>query len=101
MNLFLDSLSFFSFTLVLLVMSCFSRRLGDVMKMKPYYYIYYLSILFTLVASMVIWISPLLYLLEEEVHVLSYVLFSMGMTLGVLVTVKYWSWIPRELWRGR
>ena len=48
----MDAISYFLLTLILYFLSTLSKRLGDVMGMKKYYYIYYAGMLFTALSSL-------------------------------------------------
>ncbi len=89
----LDSASFILFALILYILSILSRRLGEVMGMKRYYYLYYAGISFVLLGSIVRTLS----LAEFEYsHLLGYALFAAGLTLGLIATIKYWGWLIKE-----
>jgi len=90
----IDSLSFFLFTCVLYFLSILSKRLGEVLGMKRYYYLYYAGIFFTLSGSVVMASSI------KNPHLLGYALFALGLTLGLIVSIKYWGWLLREFMRG-
>jgi len=84
----LDSVSFFLFSIILYHMSVLSKRLGEVMRWRKYYYIYYVGILFTLLAS----ISRIVVIIYS-----GYFFFAIGMTLGLIASIKYWGWIFKEM----
>ncbi|KCZ72136.1 hypothetical protein ANME2D_01539 [Candidatus Methanoperedens nitroreducens] len=89
----LDSVSYLLFALILYILSILSRRLGEVMGMKRYYYLYYAGISFVLSGSIVRALS----LAEFEYsYLLGYALFAAGLTLSLIATVKYWGWLIRE-----
>jgi len=91
-----DAISFFLFTLVLYFLSAISKRLGEVMGMKKYYYIYYLGIFFTLCSSLIM----VFYQGDPIVFELSYVFFGAGLTCGLIASMKYWGWLIIELLKG-
>jgi hypothetical protein len=74
-----------------------SKRLGQVMGLRKYYYLYYLGIFFTLFGSIIMSIS---YEILQETKLLGYVFFSIGMTLGLIASIRYWGWLIIESFRG-
>lgn len=88
----IDSISFFLFTWVLYFLSILSRRLGEVLKMGKYYYLYYAGMFFTLSGSAV--------MTMENSHLLGYALFASGLTFGLIAAIKYWGWLIREFVKG-
>lgn len=92
----LDATSFFLFTLILYFLSVLSKRLGEVMGMKRYYYIYYAGIFFTFLASIVMALSQA----ELESRIFGYGFFSIGLTFGLIASIIYWGWLIKELVRG-
>lgn len=80
------------FTLV--VMGLLSQRLGAVTKMRPLYRWFY-------VAAAFLGVSTILRLLgmggpDETLSLLYSVFFVTGVTLGVVVAWRYWSWLFGE-----
>jgi len=65
-----------------------SKRFGDVMGMKKYYYLYYAGIFFTFSGSVMI--SPSVTVLDPQ-ELFGYVFFSIGLTLGLIASIKYWG----------
>ncbi|MBU4222992.1 MAG: hypothetical protein KKA10_15485, partial [Euryarchaeota archaeon] len=58
MNLeLLDSVSFLLFTMVLYFLSVLSKRFGEVMGIRKYYYLYYAGMLFTSFGSLLMSLS--------------------------------------------
>jgi hypothetical protein len=93
----IDSVSFLLFTCILYFLSVFSKRFGDVMGMKKYYYLYYAGMLFTFSGSVMMSLSvPLL----EPQELFGYVFFSIGLTLGLIASTKYWGWLIKEIIKG-
>jgi hypothetical protein len=92
----LDSVSFLFFSLILFFLSVISKRLGEVMGLRKYYYLYYLGIFFMLFGSMIMLLS--FEILETKI--LAYVFFSIGMTLGLIASIRYWGWLIIESFRG-
>ena len=93
----LDSISFLFFSLILFFLSVISKRLGEVMGLRKYYYLYYLGIFFTLFGSIIMSLS---FEILQETKLLGYVFFSIGMTLGLIVSIRYWGWLLIESFRG-
>ncbi len=93
---FLDSVSFLMFAFTLYFMSSISKRLGSVMGLKKYYYLYYLGILLILFASIISFFSSIT---GNNQH-LGYLPFSAGLTFSLFASIKYWSWLIKELLRG-
>lgn len=92
----IDSVSFLLFTCILYFLSVFSKRFGDVMGMKKYYYLYYAGIFSTLTGSIIM--SP--YLVIEKNELFGYAFFSTGLTLGIIASIKYWGWMIKEIIKG-
>ena len=90
----LDPVSFFLFTFVLYYMSVLSKRLGEVMKMRRYYYLYYAGMFFTVTGSVAHLMPP--YGIED-VEFSGYGFFATGLTLGLIASIKYWGWLLKEL----
>ncbi len=82
-----------SFAIVMYLMAILSKRLGSAMRIKPYYYIYYLSIVFMLIAEG----YPSFAICTEKVEMITNIFFAIGMTLGLIATIKYWGWLVKEL----
>ena len=93
----IDSFSFLFFTFILYFLSVFSKRFGDVMGMKKYYYLYYAGMFFTFTGSVIMSLSlPIL----EPQKLFRYVFFSIGLTLGLIASIKYWGWLIIEIIKG-
>ncbi len=90
----IDSISFFLFTWVLYFLSILSKRLGEVLKMGKYYYLYYAGMFFTLSGSVVMTLG------SGNPHLFGYALFASGLTLGLIAAIKYWGWLIREFVKG-
>lgn len=93
----LDSVSFLFFSLILFFLSVISKRLGQVMGLRKYYYLYYLGIFFTLFGSIIMSLS---FEILQETKLLGYVFFSIGMTLALIASIRYWGWLIIESFRG-
>ncbi len=92
----MDMVSFFSFTLVFYFLSVLSKRLGEVMGMKKYYYMYYLGMVLMLSGSAVM--TP--FFIIENSMLYGYALFALGLTAGLIASIKYWGWLFKELFKG-
>ncbi len=98
-NMVLDSVSFFLVTLILYFLSVLSKRLGEVMGMRKYYYLYYIGIVLTLMASTVMMLS-LNGNNSSEGFSSGYALCAAGLTFGLIALIKYWGWLIKEIIRG-
>ncbi len=94
-----DAISFFLFTLILYILSVLSKRLGEAMGLKKYYYIYYIGIFFTLSGSIILVLSMIV---DERLKIFryGYVFFASGMTFGLIASIKYWGWLIKEFFKG-
>ncbi len=98
MNLeLIDSISFLLFTIILYFLSVLSRRFGEVMGIKRYYYLYYAGILFTSSGSFMMSLSITDF---ENSRLFGYTFFSFGLTLGLLASIRYWGWLIKEIIKG-
>lgn len=95
---FLDVFAFLLFAFILYFLSVISKRLGEVMGLKKYYYLYYLGIFFLLLASIT---TIFAIRIMEDVDFYGYVFFSIGITLSLIASIKYWGWLIIELFRGK
>lgn len=79
---------------VLYIMAKLSKRLGVAMQIKPYFRVYYVSILLLGLA-----VGYILVLDSHEgtTTAVANALFAIGMTLGLVATIKYWGWLIKEL----
>ncbi len=94
-----DAVSFFLYSCILYFLSVISKKLGEAMGMKRYYYLYYLGMLFALTASIMMILSRG----DHSDTVLSgygYYFFATGLTLGLIASIKYWGWLIKELPKG-
>jgi dolichyl-phosphate-mannose--protein O-mannosyl transferase len=76
-------------------MAKLSKRMGDAMQIKPYFYLYYVGILFFVLASG----YTLVFQSTDAgfAHMVSNLLLAIGMTFALVATVKYWGWLIKEL----
>lgn len=91
-----DFVSFLMFSSILYILSVISKRLGETMGLKKYYYLYYIGIFFTLSGSIIMALSFDI----GNSKLFAYGFFSIGLTLGFIASVKYWGWLIKELLRG-
>lgn len=89
----LDSLSFFLFAFIFYFLSVLSKRLGEVLVMKKYYYLYYAGIFFTILDS----ILSVLFSTDDNPFFIRYVFFSIGLTLSLIASTIYWGWLIKEI----
>jgi len=92
-----DFVSFFLFALILYFLSVISKRLGEVMGLGKFYYLYYIGIFFILFGSIIMALS---FDILPESKLFGYVFFSIGMTLGFIASIRYWGWLIKEFLRG-
>jgi len=93
----IDSVSFLLFTCILYFLSVLSKRFGNAMGMKKYYYLYYAGMVFTFAGSVIMSLSLSFY---EPQELLGYLFFSFGLTLGLIASIKYWGWLIKEIIKG-
>ncbi len=94
-----DAISFFLFTLILYFLSVLSKRLGEAMGLKKYYYLYYIGMFFTLSGSVILVLSIMV---NERLEIFryGYAFFASGMTFGLIASIKYWGWLIKEFFKG-
>ena len=98
MNLeLIDSVSFLLFTIVLYFLSVLSKRFGEVMGIRKYYYLYYAGLLFTFSGSIMMSLSITDF---ENSRLFGYAFFSVGLTLGLVASIRYWGWLIKEIIKG-
>lgn len=91
---------------ILGVLAVFSRKLGAVTKMKPYYRRFYVSMGLMAVALMAKWLILMVqpvpevapaWVFTDWFYFVSFVLpLLSGAGLAVVVALRYWSWLFRE-----
>ncbi len=99
----IDSVSFFLFTVILYFLSVLSKRFGEVMGIWKYYYLYYAGMLFTFLGSIIMGISLIAEMSIADIEyyqLFGYAFFSVGLTLGLLASIKYWGWLLIEIIKG-
>jgi hypothetical protein len=103
----IGSVGLFSLIYALLILAQFGRKLGAVTKMKPYYKVYYaaaccvgLALVMRLIRASVFWAPPetIPTLLNSSTFylVLYHLPLAIGLSLGLVVTWHYWSWLLKE-----
>jgi hypothetical protein len=102
----LGTLGTLSILVILYILAKLSERFGSVVKMRPRYKYYYVALFFLLIG----WIAQLLvlaasltppnmqsWLNSEWFLLLAYYLPStVGVTIGLVITWSYWSWLVIE-----
>ncbi len=99
----MDSVSFILFTFILHFLSVLSKRFGEVMGIRKYYYLYYAGMLFTFAGSLIMAISIIMEMSPADFEYnrfLGYAFFSVGLTLALLASIRYWGWLIREIIKG-
>ncbi len=93
----MDTVSFLFFTIILYFLSVLSKRFGEVMGIRKFYYFYYAGMLFTSSGSIMIGMS-----VEDFQYgrLLGYAFYSAGLTLGLFASLKYWGWLLKEIIKG-
>ena len=75
-----------------LLLRALSRRLGDALHMKKYYYLYDAGVAIFAIAAVAILLGP-----DGPWSLGAKLLFLLGAALVVGVTVRYWGWILPEI----
>ena len=91
--MYLWDIAVISFAAVMYLMAILSKRLGNALRIKPYFYFYYFSIVFMLIAVAYSSFVPH----TEKGEFIGNGVFAIGMTLGLIATIKYWGWLVKEL----
>lgn len=91
---------------ILHILAVFSRKLGAVTKMKPYYRGLYVAMGLVTLALMADWLILMVdpgstatpeWVLSDGFYLLGFVLPLLGgVALAVGVVLRYWSWLFRE-----
>lgn len=92
---------------IMLILLRLSRKLGDVIKMKPYYRGYYVAIGFLSIALIVRFVQATLVASPADMWpawvnstwfslVLHHAMLAMGLTVPLPIMWKYWGWLFRE-----
>ena len=93
----MDTVSFLFFTMILYFLSVLSKRFGEAMGIRKFYYIYYAGMFFTSSGSIIIGMSVEDF---QYARLSGYAFFSAGLTLGLLASIKYWGWLLKEIIKG-
>jgi len=102
----LGALGTLSILLVLYILAKLSERFGSVIKMRPRYRYYYLALIFLFIG----WLAQLLVLAADLTPaniqnwlnspwfllMAYYVPLTIGVTIGLVITWRYWSWLVAE-----
>lgn len=102
----LGALGTLSVLFLFYILARLSERFGSVIKMRPQYRYYYVALAFLLIG----WIAQLLVMaadlmpatLQTWLHsswfvlLVYYVPVTIGVTIGLVVTWRYWSWLVAE-----
>lgn len=71
----------------------FSEKLGEALHLKPYHTLYYLASLLLFVSVQM----KLLSVISPDIAAISVhlceVLIASGMTIALMITVRYWGWL--------
>lgn len=96
---------------LLLLLTSLGKRLGEALELPPYYRLYQVSLLFFLLplpASWILLLTGAWGLPEPELKtgliikvVVASIPLTIGITLAVFATAKYWGWIWGEFERSR
>jgi dolichyl-phosphate-mannose--protein O-mannosyl transferase len=80
---------------VLYILAKLGERMGEAMQIKPYFYLYYAGILIFVLALG----YTLIFRTADAglTHMVANLLLAIGMTFGLVATVKYWGWLIKEL----
>lgn len=96
MSPFLDTLNwillFMGLSGMALMLRSLSRRLGDALHMKKYYYLYDASVAIFAASAAIILLGP-----EGPWSLGARLLFLLGAVLMVGATIRYWGWIIPEI----
>jgi hypothetical protein len=88
------SIEIILFILVFYFLSILSKRLGEVMGMKKYYFLYYIGMFFMFIGSIIMALSIENF---QKTHLVGNVFFATGITFGLIAAIKYWGWLIKEL----
>jgi len=102
----LGALGTLSVLILFYILAKLSERFGAVIKMRPRYRYYYLALVFLLIG----WIAQLLVMavnlmpanIQDLFNSTSFLLLAyylpltIGVTIGLVITWRYWSWLVTE-----
>jgi len=102
----LSALGLLALTYMLYILASLSQRLGAVIRMRPYYRGFYLSIALTLIAFVAHLMRSSVLLAPEEgppllnntiFYLLAYYLpLTLAVTISLVVAWRYWGWLLQE-----
>lgn len=83
----------------MLVLAYLSNRLGEALKIRPYYKILYVtSILIVLASSLDILTEAIV---VKSLIIMSVVLRFLAGTIALIIVLRYWGWIFLEFFKNR
>jgi hypothetical protein len=96
----IHSLTFFDISAVvaMIVLAYLSKRLGDALKIKPYYKILYVTALCITSASIADIVSTSFHI--TSMHFLSMAIRFISSAGAFLVCLRYWNWLFSEFLRN-
>lgn len=89
-GLFLIGIS--GFLIFYAVLAHLSARMGEGLRLPPYYRIYYIAVLFLVLAAIYGWYNG------GGSEDMIMVLLIIGNALAIVASYKYWWWLKDELW---
>lgn len=92
----LHSLAFFDMSAVIamFVLAYLSRRLGDALKIKPYYKILYITAFCIICASILDIVSLSIFI--SSISIISLALRFIASAWAFFVCLRYWNWLFSE-----
>ena len=102
----LGALGTLSILIIIYILAKLSERFGTVIKMRPRYRYYYIALIFLFIG----WFAQLLVLATDLIPadvqswlnsswfllVAYYIPLAIGVTIGLVITWQYWSWLVSE-----
>ena len=102
----LSTLGTLSLLVLFYILARLSERFGAVIKMRPLYYYYYVALIFLVIGYMAHILIVVAYLAPGNVppwlmspwfrFFLYDLSLAIGVTTGLIVTWRYWSWLVAE-----
>ncbi|MCL7475082.1 MAG: hypothetical protein SCH39_08205 [Methanosarcinales archaeon] len=101
-GLLYDEFSSIALLLIIYVLYHLSRRLGEALQMKPYYYLFIIGGIIIFISWMVnsIILFNQSYISDNEIVKYIFIvklIRSFGVTLCLLPALKYWGWLIKEI----
>ncbi len=90
-GLFLTGIS--GFIVLYAVLAHLSARMGEGLRLPPYYRLYFIAILFQVLAALYGWYAG-----EKGSEDMPLIMQIIGNVLAVAASYKYWWWLKDELW---